>query len=301
MATTEWISLWGDAVSLDNFTFNGIGHDGANFLVDVMEGWDDSPDPTLVMEDRPNRNGAYITPRTNFRARMVTIEGAIWAQTRADFETGRAAFRKAVTHSRTMNLTRVVNGVPMTLAVRLGGRISFDNDIETGCRFSLPVIAPNPEKLSASTASLELHITSQIVSTRTAYPRTYPRRYTTVPGGGSGGVVYPELGTYMNTGNATYYPSSVVTGPLNRGWRINNETTGESLLFDFAVLPNQRVFLDHRERTATLDNGANTRIENKAYGTWWGLEPGNNTFRLRQDLYASAATFQIIDARSAVL
>lgn len=321
MAYDDTSTLYGDVVTLGGVVFDprAATIDRALQMVDVMAGWDGSPPIRARANDRPNRHGAYRNTRTFFSQRELVVEGAIVADTRTAYLTARARMMRSVSVTDKLSLSRTdaLFGL-LAMDVYLNGQIEFTGEIDNGCRFSIPLIAPDPTKLStrAYRSVVNMQIPQDYVRTYTVSGsdrvRTYTasgsdrvRTYTRV-GEFTPGAGYLESDTLINRGNADAWPISYVTGPLKRGWYIENVSTPdggvpttERLIFDFELLPNQVAVIDHKERTAVLNNGQDTHIEATARGSWWAVRPGSNTYRLSQALYNSTANLQMLTSETA--
>jgi hypothetical protein len=90
---------------------------------------------------------------------------------------------------------------------------------------------------------------------------------------------YPPSVTLTSGGDARSRRVTVeVNGPLAIGdWWLLNESTGEQLWVDVALLEGQQLVLDMAARTARLDGAP---VDHLVYGDWLSLAPGANLFRL---------------------
>lgn len=100
-----------------------------------------------------------------------------------------------------------------------------------------------------------------------------------------------------NSGTAVMFPVSTVRGPLPSGWALQNQSSGESLVVNFALPDNNSIaVVDHKNETilatATGSSGG-LPVEYAANGDFWGLQPGDNILKLTSSIYSPVASWAI--------
>lgn len=103
-----------------------------------------------------------------------------------------------------------------------------------------------------------------------------------------------SVGTVLavNAGNFPTRPVAVITGPA-AGPRLENVTTGESLLLDYTLGAGSTLVIDFDARTV-LEGGSSSRYYALLPGSkWWELVPGVNEVRFRANAYDPSARLDL--------
>lgn len=134
-----------------------------------------------------------------------------------------------------------------------------------------------------------------VVEFLAADPRIYSNTVTTATITNTTG---DNTGVVNNAGTFGTYPTVVFTGPLTSA-RVTNNGTGEDLKFGATLTAGQTLTLDFQNRTAVKSTGADQyNTIDATIHTWFDLEPGNTTLRIRTTGF-SAATKADVTFRSA--
>lgn len=99
----------------------------------------------------------------------------------------------------------------------------------------------------------------------------------------------------INNGNAIYYPTARIAGPVTNP-ALRNSTTNKELRFLLTLLSGEYIEIDFRKKTVT-DNLGTNRYSTKT-GEWWFIQPGNNEIKFTADNYQTSAlaTFRYKDS-----
>lgn len=101
--------------------------------------------------------------------------------------------------------------------------------------------------------------------------RVYNRVYNLTYGGGSAIL----QGTVANNGWATTYPTITIVGPITNP-QVSNLTTGNTLYMRGSYSSADTIVVDLYNKLITVNGNAARNI--LTGGTWFGAQPGNNTF-----------------------
>lgn len=123
-----------------------------------------------------------------------------------------------------------------------------------------------------------------------AYDRTYDLDY-------GGGTAYRAT-TVNNAGWATTYPLITLNGPITNP-SLGNLTTGNVLNFTCTLIASDVLTVDLYNKLITL-NGQPAR-NLLSSGTWFGAQPGNNTFTVNGTFYQPGVTSVTIAWNSAYI
>ena len=117
------------------------------------------------------------------------------------------------------------------------------------------------------------------------YNRVYPLLYNASTGT-SGNVA-----TITNNGNTTTYPIMTLVGPCTNPV-IYNQSTGQSLLFNYTFLGTDTLVIDTDLRSITLNgNPARNLLLNGSQ--WFGIPPGSTTITFTTTAYTTGAALTI--------
>lgn len=280
-------TIYRDKVVLNGLTFNAPG---SPFHMDVMDGWNNTVDLDVVVAPQGNSDGAVWGSRFPAKEKYVILGGYCTAPTRMEAATRWDEVVRAFRRNSELLLQRY-EPIPKQMKVKLASRIEPEvgGDYGEAFRFTATVVAQDPFKYSVEEkVTPTVGISAGGVAGR-SYPRTYPLVYTAIEGA-------DNFSTFNNLGTADTAPVSRILGPLPPGgWRIMNDTTGQSLGFNVGVLEGQVLEIDHREHEAFLNGFP---ITSKKSGEWWRLVPGINKLRLSAGDFNPTASYTVT-ARSA--
>lgn len=113
-----------------------------------------------------------------------------------------------------------------------------------------------------------------------SFPMTYPVSFGALSTGGT--IVATNAGTFPTS------PFFRIDGPVTDP-RIENLTTGESLVLDISVGAGEFLTIDVEARTVLLGGKASRYSSLESSSTWWDLEPGRNEVTFRAATPTSAS------------
>lgn len=251
--------------------------------LDVMEGWKDTGDvEEFSTELGSYRDGVSSADFFPVRKRYVIVGGYVAATSEGQAEVLHDVLvRDAFPRNKVVTLTRY-EGVPKQVTVRRASKFEVDwTAVQHGFRWQTTLLADDPLKYGLNMISGSGGI-SAVLATGHTFPVTFPM---TFAGTGASGLT--SIG--MTNSGTAYSPRVVATlnGPLGKGaWRLTNETTGEFITFDVALLATDSLVIDFSARTATLNGFP---VSSAYTGTFWKLAPGSNTIRLYAEPNATAS------------
>lgn len=285
-------TIFGDLVTVNDFTFNTDTPIFYDFRIDAIQGWDDGPDLDIVISEYGVADGGSVGffPA---KSKYMQIDGYVFCGDRGGMEAVKTILGQAFPRNLDLVLKRY-SPVAKQMTVRRASKIEFphDNDgFQDALRFSVSVVATDPFRYSVAETVATTGISTPDESGRT-YPRVYPLVYNPVSGSDTG-----NLGvTVNNAGNANSYPVTILEGPLNAGgWQIANDTTGQRLTFNVSLAAGQTLEIDHANHSLMFNGFPYVA---RAEGEWWPLVPGDNFVRLTSSVFDAAASMEI-HARSA--
>ncbi|WP_159944810.1 MULTISPECIES: phage tail domain-containing protein [unclassified Nocardiopsis] len=251
---------------------------GALWVLSDVEGWLSTPptEPVLTPLGLSDRSAAAA--RFPMSAREITVHGHVLSPAFDTAESARHRLYRAFDgYTQDIPIT-VSEAVPKRIMARIGGAIETEPIGPSHFAFAVPLVLPDPLKYSVVQRgeTTDAQATGDMA---VSFPLTYPLVFTG-PDSGTGRM------TLSHEGTAHTFPISTITGPLPAGWRIINETTGETLSFTTALGARQKLTIDHGARTADIDGYS---IAALASGTWWPLIPGRNALRFLTPAYDPAA------------
>ena len=252
-------------VSIGSITLN----DNANHFLTDAQGLG-LPPVRLASFDVPGANDGrfvhafYGRRRFMLRGTLVATDHAILATQRSLLE---QAFdigvgERTVTFLLSSGVTRTLRAVTR----------SFEPVIQAGKPMALDWAAELEAAFPFFTSSTEQTVTLTLgVSGGGDVPATIPMALNY----GSGGIA-----VVTNAGSAVSKPTVRIHGPITNP-TLRNNTTANELAFGITLGAGEFLDVDFR-RTTVVDQGGRNRYETK-HGTWWGIEPGQNTLRLIAD------------------
>lgn len=274
-------TIYKDRVVLNGLEFNTAS---SPFRIDIMDGWKDTVDPEVVITPQGNSDGGVWAGRFPAKEKYIVIGGYCLSPTRVEAATRWDELVRAFRRNDELLLQRY-EPTPKQMSVKLASKIEPEDggDFGEAWRFTATVVAQDPFKYSIEEITTQpVGISAGGVAGRT-YPRTYPLVYTEIEGAAE------QFASFFNQGTAGAAPISTVIGPLPAGgWRTVNDTTGESLGFNVAILEGQSLVIDHKEHEAFLNGFP---VTSKKTGEWWKLVPGMNKLRLAAGDYNPTASF----------
>lgn len=273
-------TIFKDIVTLGALSFN----DGSTPIrCDVLDGWIDTADLNVIINDRGVSDGAEWGPRFPTKEKYLEIGGYCVSPDRGSASLMRDLLVTYLPRNEDLVLQRYEPPTAKQMVVRRASKISFFDHAE-GFRFTTTLVAKDARKYGLNIQSVTVGISAPGVVGR-IYPRTNPFANVAI------GSTTSNARSIYNEGTAPSDPISTATGPLVAGWRAVNETTGESIAFDIDVPSGQNLVIDHANHTATL-NGFPVQFEYS--GTWWSIVPGNNRINLAGGDYNPSASLTVV-------
>ncbi len=288
-------TIFRDRVEVDGFRFNEFVSTG--FMMDIMDGWDDTPELEVTITAFGHSDGAVSADRFPMKEKYLDLGGAVLAETRAEADKARDRLKLLFQNNKQIVIRRYEPNGAQEMTVRLSGKITFERPVEEGFRYLVPVVATDPFKYSVNLISGSVGVFSGGNFFRSyanpaagRFVRQYPRTYQQEKPTERADLIL------NNEGDVTTYPTSTVVGPLRSGdWFLYNRDTDQVLSFDVGIPDGSTLVIDHKEQIALL-NGYDVGFTMR--GEWWGLRPGSNLVQLVAGTYNAEATLTVT-ARSA--
>lgn len=141
-------TIFRDPVLVDSFEFNNRTRvDGAMFNVDTLDGWDDSPEPTIVVGQFTYSDGVVAAERFPFKEKYMEVGGWVHTHSRQEAERAKTRIRAMFDPNREIFLVRQ-GPIPQGYRVRASTKVEFPTDIgREGFRFLVQVMADWPFRL----------------------------------------------------------------------------------------------------------------------------------------------------------
>lgn len=141
-------TIFRDPVLVDSFEFNNkVRVDGALFNVDTLDGWDDSPEPTVVVGQFTYSDGVVTAERFPFKEKYMEVGGWIHTHSRQEAERAKSQLRSMFNPNKEIFLVRQ-GPIPQGYRVRASTKVEFPTDIgREGFRFLVQVMADWPFRL----------------------------------------------------------------------------------------------------------------------------------------------------------
>lgn len=247
------------------------------------------------LEMPPIRQTSYNLAGQNFGKfvsafygkRRFSLQGWIIGSSASDFLTKFDAFRQSVdilSGEQPIVFTLANGRVVQIDAVLLQLDAPYKEGITTGVQFNAAFEASFPYLISQS-------VTSSPITLATGGGGTVPPP--TMPMGlsaNSGGKIFAT-----NGGNAPYYPTARISGPVTNP-SLRNSATEQDILFTLTLASGEYIDVNFKDRTV-IDNTGRSRYDSKS-GDWWYLSPGTAEIRFVADSTdpAAQATFNSGDA-----
>lgn len=249
---------------------------GTWWLWQNLEGWFSTQELDASVTQIGRTSRARAASRFPRKPRHVTIVGVSASPTIDEAMLARdRLFAEWGDPDREFSLI-VDEPTPKRLICRLGGQIvtEWQRPVKA-FPFSVPLVAADGAKYAlepvvASTAP------ALAGDAYTPLPIVWPLIWQSAAGANSGIL---ELD---NPGNMGAAPRFELTGPLGRGWRLDNLTTSASLGLDFTLGEGQRASID----TATMQvriNGAVAPV--RLFGSWWQVPRGRSRIMFSDPTY----------------
>lgn len=264
--------------------YNGLtmGELDTGYVFSSLTGFD-MPSVRVDVKPRGSFEGARLG-MYNYSYRVMRVEGMIYANGKADYETKRRAMQQAFTVTGGLKTLTIVTRGGSTYEVDCMVQSALSQDYKSGQMahgtFRLELVAPFPYIYSNTEETIEISTFSggggEIVM---SIPFSL----------GNGGT---GLQTITNNGTSTIYPELIFYGDIESP-SLQNQTTGETINVNYD-LPSASDFvrINTYDRTALYNDSTN--IAGSISGTWITLQPGDNQLSLSGTGAAPSAKVAVI-------
>jgi hypothetical protein len=277
-------SIWQDRITIGDLVFNDSveypsGIVGRGWGVDVLAGWDKTPDLDAPYTEIGLVDGEIPGEFFAAKGKFINVSGWVHAIDRATADALWDQIVLGFMRNAELVLTRY-EPIPKFMRVRRITPVERDATGPEAFRWATTVKAGDPFKYALTPLTGSAGVAGQSSGGR-SYPRTYPLTYTTITSGESNSVVL------INAGQADSSRLIVaLNGPLNKGgWRLVNETTNETIKFDIGLLSTDVLEIDFHNEVALL-NGAPVTVT--ITGDFFRLVPGVNVLKVYADFDPNA-------------
>lgn len=247
------------------------------------------------LEMAPIRQTSYNLAGQNFGKfvsafygkRRFSLQGHVIGSSPSDFITKFDAFRAAVDiliGEQTIVFTLANGRVVQIDAVLLQLDAPYKSGVISSLEFNAAFEASFPYLVSQTQTSQNISLASG--GGGTVPPPTMPMALAA----DSGGKIFA-----VNNGNAPYYPTARIAGPVTNP-SLRNSSLLQDILFTLTLASGEYIDIDFRQQTI-IDNTGRSRYDSKS-GSWWYLKPGTTEVRFTADSTNPAAlvTFNSRDA-----
>ncbi len=271
-------------------TFNddSVRPDGAiKWGIDVLDGWKRTAPVKGIFTPVESADGEIAADFFPTQGRQLAIGGFVLAKTAAQAEDLEDyIIGEAFPVNTDIQLTRY-EPVPKYVVGRVVDDIIVDYVEPWSFRWAVAFRCPNPFKYALTSIPQDAGVAG-LSSGGVSFPVVFPLVFTITDEGSTNQVLA------FNDGTAPSAPIVTIKGPLPSGWRLENETTGEYLLYDVDLGAADELVIDFYNETALL-NGFPVTVT--VSGDFWRVEKGANTIKLYGTYHADAMF--TVDVRSA--
>lgn len=206
--------------------FGGEDTSGKYWLADGLSGWFDGAENRVKVDAIPGQHGGFQPSSVLANPRAIEFQGAYVASSAAVAEAWTRDWVAGLSFRNGFDLTVTDLNGPLTSKVWVQGKPLVKRISDRACRFSLPLIAPDPIRYGAARTLVKP--AAYIVSDGLTYPLTYPLSYGTMSAATLSGYIQLE-----NAGTAPVYPTWRVAGPIATGFTITSD--GYTITFNRAL------------------------------------------------------------------
>jgi hypothetical protein len=282
--TIPCVDIFGDftrSISIGGWNADGVDSNGTKWVLESLDGWDDSPPVRNTFPHRAGRHGAMWQPGF-YGPRVITFTGTAWAPDQYVLAKAKATLR-GLGRDLTAGVDiigHMADGEYLVHAYR-SAEIKVAPLKSRGVQFQATFTAPDHRIYSAAQHIVTASLIDQSVNTGGdwKFPSTFPYGFT--PGAGAGTMLVTNAGTEPADVTISMY------GP-GQGLRIAEATSGSALKVA-ALTADQFVTIDTDDR-AVLLMGYQPRRDLLAAGSEWFQIPGETTTTLSfsADIFSNA-------------
>ena len=274
-------SLYLGTLQIHSNTNNGLGY----AISPGTEGLD-FPEIRRNSYNKPGEYGAYLT-NLLYGGRRIQLEGFVFSNTIATFESLRRQLQDAVRINKDSNSRPVATTLKVTtmddLALQLDVYINAFKMAVTnllGAKFMIDLYSPDFALLSQALNSKTL---TRASGGGAVYPFIYPQIYGASTGGQD---------ICVNAGDAETFPVIYLNGAISNPI-IQNVTNGRYIELSLTLGASDQVVIDMKNKTI-IKNGNTSVISNKTSPSqFFWLEKGNNTIKFFTSSGADTGNMQI--------
>jgi Phage tail protein len=260
--------------------FGAVDANGIAWIWQKITGWDGAPVQGAGVIPRSGDHGAWASPQY-YAARTITLSATASAPTQALRDVARNELQQAVSVSNLVVL-RYDEPIPKQALVRRSGAVTETPLTTVDVTFSIPLVAPDPRKYSATGKTLPISAVPSGAGGDMVVPFTVPFSLAAAPP--------PASNTAFNAGNFDSPPVAVITGPCV-GPSLTNVTTGETVSWSTVTLNSgDQLVIDFLNRQAFLNPPQIPSLPGQSAGgggyepadlpsAWWRLQPGTSTIQ----------------------
>lgn len=222
--------------------------------------------------DNPGEHGGTVSNNL-YGGREITLEGYVYAENMAQYETRRRDFLEALTLDRDENALPISRTFYFTTMDDLAlqcevyiRRVRFKRKNPLQARFSIDLFAPDYLLYSQN---FQLKTITRASGGGAIYPVIYPVIYDPSVGGSE---------IVVNAGSAESWPTIFLNGPLINPI-IQNDTLNRYIELMLTIPAGDQVTIDMQQKT--ILRGTMSVIANKTSGSkFWWLAKGSNLIKL---------------------
>ena len=243
---------------------------GTNYALIDARGFE-SPDIDVSKFGFVGKHGAKIV-RALWRDRKIRLEFALRSSTPASYATLRQNLIKAFDLARAGNtdlMFTTLDGKNLQVNVNLANAMDggFQPGYITAGRIRIELIAGDPNLYGQTLNQQDIN---PPIAGGVTLPTVIP--FALASSGGSA--------TVANNGNGASFPIIRIYGPSTNG-HVRNSTLGVQFNIATTIATGDYVEIDLLNQTVLL-NGITNYIQYFT-GSWWWLEPGNNSIQFNSD------------------
>jgi hypothetical protein len=260
----------------------GVDADGTLWVLETVDGWDDTPGVRLDLPNRPGADGAFDAPG-RYDAREITLTGVAIARDRTSMQ---RAKRKL-----TGLASDLVKGSTLLALLPDGSFQTYVKRSDTwniaalgdlAFRYQMVLVAPDPTIYSGGDINTVVTQLSS-VNPGTGGPWRFSMRFNYGFTGSIGGQGAIQV---TNDGNAPTWPTFKVQGP-GTNLTIADPNTGSTLTLS-QLAATDFVVLDSKNRQVLYMGNTPRRDMLAAGSQWFSIPPGTTVLRFYAATFTSA-------------